>query len=85
VRVTSQNENWQESTESLDVSPLGVKLKLQRQAKEGMVLRIELPLPQPLRLQRGSEKMFGAVSIVCFVKPTDDEENIIGVEFGAIL
>jgi tetratricopeptide (TPR) repeat protein len=84
VRVISQNGNWQECTESLDISPLGIKLKLQRPAEKGMVLRIEMLMPQPFRLQNIDARRFEAISFVCYVERTD-EKNIVGLEFGAIL
>ncbi|MEK6304015.1 MAG: DnaJ domain-containing protein [Acidobacteriota bacterium] len=41
--------HWQEVTETIDVSPLGVKFRLSRPIELGTFVRLELPMPSNLR------------------------------------
>jgi curved DNA-binding protein CbpA len=48
VRVSFERQ-WQEITETLDVSPLGIRFRLSRSVEPGSEIRMELKMPRDLR------------------------------------
>lgn len=75
------NGKWDEVAETIDVSKGGVSLRMNKSVRHGMVLLLMLPLPVKLRCHGYSEPVYRVYGIVCRVKPTSDEQWIIGLEF----
>ena len=84
MRVFAPGDRWRAYTESLDVSPLGVKFRFLSPIESGLPLRLELPMPEHLRLHKGGERIYGIQAVVCHVAPTENNEYSIGAEFGAV-
>ena len=66
VRV-SIGRNWKELTETLDVSPLGIRFRLWRPVEPGSELRIELPMPKQLRTHNYEDDLYVASAFVLYV------------------
>lgn len=81
VRVTSEAGDWQEVTESWDVSRLGIKLCLTRQVEPGALLRLELPMPEYLRLHSPTDSVYEIGAVVRHVKTGGSERLLVGAEF----
>jgi hypothetical protein len=72
---------WQEVTKTIDVSRIGVALRLARRVKHGLVVHITLPLPTKLRNHGFSEAGYNMYAIVRRVEPLIDGMRIVGLEF----
>jgi len=72
---------WQEVTKTIDVSRIGVALKMRRRVKHGLVVHITLPLPTKLRSHGFSEAGYNMYAIVRRVEPLIDGVRVIGLEF----
>jgi curved DNA-binding protein CbpA len=72
---------WQEVTKTIDVSRIGVALRMQRRLKHGLVVHITLPLPTKLRSHGFSEAGYNMYAIVRRVEPLIDGMRVVGLEF----
>lgn len=84
ARVTGydqQNGKWNEMTETIDVSRTGVKVRLRKKVKHGMVLHVTLPLPSKLRSHAFSESTYSVYTFVRRIEPSRQGVRAIGLEF----
>jgi len=82
VGVDRQGEGkWSEMAETLDVSRTGVRLRLRRPVRYGMVLYLSLPLPPKLRSHGFTDPTYNVYALVRRIEPTKKGERIIGLEF----
>ena len=72
---------WSEMAETLDVSRTGVRLRLNRPVRYGMVLYLSLPLPPKLRSHGYSDPTYNVYALVRRIEPPKKGERIIGLEF----
>ena len=72
---------WQEVTKTIDVSRIGVALRMRRRVKHGLVAHITLPLPTKLRSHGFSEQGYNMYAIVRRVEPLTDGMRVVGLEF----
>lgn len=70
---------WQEVTETRDVSPLGIRLGLSRHVEPGTLLRVELPMPQPLRTHSYGEEHYSTKAYVIYTLK-QERENLVVME-----
>lgn len=77
----SQGGKWQEVTKTIDVSRIGVALRMRRRVKHGLVTHITLPLPTKLRSHGFSEAGYNMYAIVRRVEPLVDGMRVVGLEF----
>jgi hypothetical protein len=74
-------KKWQEVTKTIDVSRIGVGLRMRLAVKHGIVVHITLPLPTKLRSHGFSEAGYNMYAIVRRVEPLIDGMRIVGLEF----
>ncbi|HST19611.1 MAG TPA: PilZ domain-containing protein [Blastocatellia bacterium] len=72
---------WQEVIKTIDVSRMGVALKLGRHVRVGIVLHVTLPLPMKLRSHGFTEQGYNMYAIVRRVEPDADGSRVVGLEF----
>lgn len=72
---------WQEVAKTIDVSRLGVAVKMKRQVRHGAVLHVTLPLPMKLRSHGFSEPGYNMYAIVRRVELPKDDIRVVGLEF----
>ena len=72
---------WQEVTKTINVSRIGVGLRIARRVKHGLVVHITLPLPTKLRSHGFSEAGYNMYAIVRRVEPLIEGMRIVGLEF----
>ena len=72
---------WQEVTKTIDVSRIGVALRMRKRVKHGLVVHITLPLPTKLRSHGFSEQGYNMYAIVRRVEPLTDGMRVVGFEF----
>lgn len=65
LRVTL-DRNWQELTETLDVSPLGVRFCLSRPLEPGSEVRLEMPMPRYLRTHSYEDELYVVSAFVIY-------------------
>lgn len=65
IRV-SFDRYWQELTETMDVSPLGIRFRLSRPVEPGSELRIELPMPKHLRTHSYDDDLYVVSAFVIY-------------------
>lgn len=75
VRVTFDRQ-WQELTETLDVSPLGVKFLLSRPVEPGSELRLELLMPKYLRTHSYDEPVYFVRAFVVYTADHDSGRRV---------
>jgi hypothetical protein len=72
---------WQEVTKTIDVSRMGVAIRMKRRVREGTVVHITLPLPTRLRSHGFSDPGYNMYAIVRRVEPAIDGMRVVGLEF----
>lgn len=72
---------WQEVTKTIDVSRMGVAIRMKRRVREGAVVHITLPLPTRLRSHGFSDPGYNMYAIVRRVEPAIDGMRVVGLEF----
>jgi curved DNA-binding protein CbpA len=72
---------WQEVTKTIDVSRIGVAIRMRKRIKHGLVVHITLPLPTKLRSHGFSEAGYNMYAIVRRVEPLIDGVRVVGLEF----
>jgi hypothetical protein len=81
VRVTAEDQSWQEVAESWDVSRLGIRIRIQKEIEPGSLIHLELPMPEYLRLHGQNEPIYSIAAIVRYVIPQNGSGRLIGAEF----
>ncbi|HXG68445.1 MAG TPA: PilZ domain-containing protein [Blastocatellia bacterium] len=84
TRVTGhdvKDGKWQEVSHTLNVSRIGVALRLRQRVRPGMVLHLALPLPAKLRSHGFCDPGYNAYAIVRRVEPVKDGLREVGLEF----
>ncbi len=76
-----QGNRWQEVTKTLNVSRLGVALRLHTRLRHGSVVHVTLPLPTKLRSHGFSEAGYNMYAIVRRIEPTVEGAQVVGLEF----
>ncbi|HEY6331803.1 MAG TPA: PilZ domain-containing protein, partial [Blastocatellia bacterium] len=79
--VISEERQWQEQTETLDVSKSGIRFSLARPVDWCSILRVQLPLPSELRLRYQDRGTFSAHAMVCRCEESQGT-HMIAAEFG---
>ena len=74
-------KKWQEVTKTIDVSRIGVAVRMRSGVKHGLVVHITLPLPTKLRSHGFSEAGYNMYAIVRRVEPLTDGMRVVGLEF----
>lgn len=74
------DHHWQEITETIDVSPLGVKFLLSRPVEPGTLVRLELPMPPDLRTKT-DDNSFYTVSGYVIQVTADSGQRVVVAEF----
>lgn len=74
------DHNWQEVTETIDVSPLGVKFVVSRPVEPGTLLRLELPMPPDMRTRTDTGVLYTIDGYVIHVT-LDSGQRIVVAEF----
>jgi hypothetical protein len=74
------DHRWQETTETIDVSPLGVKFSLSRDVELGTLVRFELPMPAELRTTSDDNVLYAVSGYVIQVNP-EPGKNVVVAEF----
>lgn len=72
---------WQEVIKTVDVSRMGVAIKIGRRVRPGTILHVTLPLPMKLRSHGFTEPGYNMYAIVRRVEPISHGVRIIGLEF----
>jgi curved DNA-binding protein CbpA len=72
---------WQEVAKTVDVTRLGVAVRMKRRLHHGTVLHISLPMPAKLRCHGYSEPSYTVYAIVRRVEPPADGLRVAGLEF----
>jgi tetratricopeptide (TPR) repeat protein len=85
MQVHCKDRGWQEQTESLDVSPLGVKSPLTHHVEPGRRLQLEMPMPENLRIYKIGKAVYEVEAYVCRILAANDGKIVVGAEFGAIV
>jgi len=73
----SFDRHWQEITESLDVSPLGIRFRLSRPVEPGSQLRIEMPMPRNLRTRNYSDEVYVVDAFVLYATNHDSGRQVV--------
>lgn len=72
---------WQEVTKSINVSRIGVGIRMRKRIKHGLIVHVTLPLPIKLRSHGFSDAGYNMYAIVRRVEPLTDEMRVVGLEF----
>jgi hypothetical protein len=76
MRVTFERQ-WQELTQTDDVSPLGVRFRLSRRVEPGSRLRIEMPLPKHLRTHSHEAQLYVVSAFVIQVSQDNRKWRVV--------
>lgn len=71
---------WQEVAESLNISPLGIKLVLLHMVEPGTLLRLELPMPVSLRSRDFEEEIYTVNAYVLYITERKSK-RLVAAEF----
>lgn len=74
-------KKWQEVSKTIDVSRIGVGVRMRNRIKHGLIVHITLPLPTKLRSHGFSEAGYNMYAIVRRVEPLTDSMRVVGLEF----
>jgi curved DNA-binding protein CbpA len=74
-------KKWQEVSKTIDVSRIGVAVRLRTPLKHGLVVHITLPLPTKLRSHGFAEAGYNMYAIVRRIEPIADGMRVVGLEF----
>ncbi|HLG15273.1 MAG TPA: J domain-containing protein [Blastocatellia bacterium] len=81
LRVTSARCDWQEVTETHNVSQSGVRFGISRAVEPGTLLHLELPMPPGLRPSGQMDKMYVVKAVVRHATPDGQLNTTVGAEF----
>jgi tetratricopeptide (TPR) repeat protein len=82
--VVSENWNWREYTESLNISKSGIRCSLKHPVERDSVIRVHLYVPPELKLYGGDHSLYSADAMVCHAEHTEDGTYLVGAEFGYV-
>ncbi len=71
------DHHWQEITETIDVSPLGVKFLLSRPVEPGTLVRLELPMPPVMRTKANDSVLYTVSGYVIKVTPGSGKRVVV--------
>jgi len=74
-------KKWQEITKTVDVSRMGVGVRMRKRLTHGSVVHVTLPLPTKLRSHGFAEAGYNMYAIVRRVEPLAEGFRITGLEF----
>lgn len=77
----AEGGKWREITKTIDVSRMGVAVRMRRKVKHGLVVHVTLPLPAKLRSHGFSEAGYNMYAIVRRVESPMDGFRVVGFEF----
>src|SRR5205085_8827130 len=72
---------WSEMTETVDVSRTGVRLRMTRPVRYGMVLYLSLPMPAKLRSHGFAGSSYNVYTLVRRIEPPKKGVRVVGLEF----
>jgi hypothetical protein len=72
---------WQETTDTIDVSGVGVSVRLARRVPLGLVVQLTLALPQELRKTQQVSPLYFLYAMVQRVEPAEQGRRAVGLEF----
>jgi len=73
----SFDRQWQELTETTDVSPLGVRFKLSRPLEPGSELRLEMPMPRNLRTHSFDADLYVCSAFVIYAANAESGRQVV--------
>lgn len=73
----SFDRQWQELTETTDVSPLGVRFKLSRPLEPGSELRLEMPMPRYLRTHSFDADLYVCSAFVIYAANAESGRQVV--------
>jgi len=76
VRVTFEPQ-WQEITETLDVSPLGIRFRLSRPIEPGSEIRMELKMPRDLRAHSFDQDVYVVSGFVLYESLNESGRQVV--------
>ena len=71
------DRHWQELTETMDVSPLGVRFHLSRPLEPGSELRLEMPMPKHLRTHSYDDDLYVVSAFVIYASTYESGRQIV--------
>ena len=81
VRITSQDGNWAEVTESVNVSRTGILFCISRRILEGTPLQVEVQMPVALRTHSHDQVIYIVRAAVRHITAAEESIFRIGAEF----
>ena len=84
VQVTgfdSGKRQWHEVAETVNVSSIGVALRMSKRVMVGDLLHIEVPIPARLRQDRQSSQTYKSYATVQYVEVRADGRQIVRLQF----
>ena len=76
VRVSFERQ-WQEITETLDVSPLGIRFRLSRPVEPGSEIRMELKMPRDLRAHSFDQDVYVVSGFVLYETNNESGRQVV--------
>jgi DnaJ domain/PilZ domain len=76
VRVSFEPQ-WQEITETLDVSPLGIRFRLSRPVEPGSEIRMELKMPRELRTHSFDQDVYVVNGFVLYESNNESGRQVV--------
>jgi len=76
VRVSFERQ-WQELTETLDVSPLGIRFRLSRSVEPGSEIRMELKMPRDLRAHSFDQEVYVVTAFVLYEAYNESGRQVV--------
>jgi hypothetical protein len=84
VKVTgfdSVEGEWQEISETVDVSRSGALVRLRKAVRHQTLLRLSLPLPVELRFYQHEAPFYDVYSLIRRIEPPQEGKRLVAVEF----
>jgi hypothetical protein len=84
VQVTgfdSGKRQWHEVAETVNVSSVGLALRMSKRVMVGDLLHIEVPIPARLRQDRQSSQTYKSYATVQYVEVRADGRQIVRLQF----
>lgn len=84
VRIIGYDRNgekWEEMTESMDVSQIGVTVRMRQAIRHGQVFYLNLPLPVKLRSYGLGEASYNVYALVRRIDPEQKGTRVVALEF----
>jgi DnaJ-class molecular chaperone len=78
--IVTLEPQWQEVAESMNISPLGIKLVLSHNVEPGTLLRLELPMPVSLRARDFEDEIYTVNAYVLYVMEKKGK-RLVAAEF----